>query len=264
MSRIFYLLGTLMIITGIAFATRVEAVNTSVAVQTLPARPSTQSPVLVARNDAFVPLALGSAGQTPMLPPQFPGRPGQPYASVPNPSGGAGTSGQQLVVLCTVFSGPNARLEFLVGDRVVYAGVGTVVGGYRVASVETDRVRFEDGEILEMSDCSGALRGQTNFNGGVEPTPAPGTNAGLPDTSAAAAAAALRGQTGMNGAGVTVPTVNPPTISTSATTNSLYGGQTSPYGAAGGATVYGQPLPGGSGPSPTGLNGQPNYVPRHK
>lgn len=107
--------------------------------------------------------------------------PGTPYtAGGPVPAGAAG--GPSMILCATWLD----QAAFRVGsESPEIAGVGDVVGGYRVRKIDSDGVDFTTGERLDIQDCMGSSDGATG-EGGAIAAPAPLTNtapAYVPDPS---------------------------------------------------------------------------------
>jgi hypothetical protein len=158
--------------------------TTLAAAHKLPALRYTRPAEIAVQHNPFAPLVDATprpsaaehlaAGQGPN---------GTPYTANASTAPGTPATGPSMVLCATWLD----QAAFRVGsDAPEIAGVGDVVGGYRVAKIDSDGVDFASGERLDIQDCMGTDDGTIGGDPGKAAAPAPMTNAApafVPDPS---------------------------------------------------------------------------------
>lgn len=148
--------------------------TTLAAAHKLPALRYTRPAEIAVQHNPFAPLIDATprgraadhlaAGQEPIRTPYTVGAP---------TSAGNAAAGPSMVLCATWLDQAAFRVE---NDAPEIAGVGDVVGGYRVAKIDSDGVDFASGERLDIQDCMGANDGTVGGDPGAAAAAAPLTN----------------------------------------------------------------------------------------
>ena len=136
---------------------------------------------IAVQHNPFAPLVdvTPRAKATPTLPPGTAGNTQSgPYTANGQP--GAGATAPTMVLCATWFDQAAFRVST---DAPEIAGVGDVVGGYRVAKIDADGVTFTTGERLDIDDCMGATPDLGSGTGAAAPAINPNAPSYVPDPS---------------------------------------------------------------------------------